>query len=351
MKKIALTGLHITYWVVYLLFTFSTSLLNGILSVGKGNDGTDPSWLYITNAFVCFYTFYFLLVPKFLARKKTTWFVLSAITVSILTAICTMALRLGIADRPAEHIDTQPDSPLGIVITWVFFIIFFGALGLVNGLLATMLRGFIIWYSEIHIKEVLARKQIETELALLKAQLNPHFLFNTLNNIDVLMEHDPVSASNYLKKLSDIMRFILYETRSERISLTHEFEYINKYIELQKIRTKNNDYVRMSITNSADAANGQIAPMVFIPFIENAFKYCNNKKAKNAIVITIDATKDHVDFYCKNAFSKGAQRSITDGGLGLDLVKQRLQLLYGNRHNLTIRELDNWFEVKLKLNL
>ncbi len=119
------------------------------------------------------------------------------------------------------------------------------------------------------------------ELALVKSQINPHFLFNTINNIDVLISKDAERASAYLNKLSDIMRFMLYETKPAKIPLPKELTYIEKFIELQKIRTTNEHYVNYSI--KGDTANFMIPPMLLISFIENAFKYADNKKVENAI--------------------------------------------------------------------
>src|ERR1044071_687955 len=114
------------------------------------------------------------------------------------------------------------------------------------------------------------------ELALIKSQINPHFLFNTINNIDVLIAKDSAKASEYLNKLSGILRYMIYETRNEKISLAGELDYIEKYLELQKIRTANPDYVNFQI--SGEANNLKIAPMILFPFIENAFKHTENKK-------------------------------------------------------------------------
>ena len=141
----------------------------------------------------------------------------------------------------------------------------------IHGVMALVIHGFVRWYDEIKLKKELSQKNYEIELALIKSQLNPHFLFNTINNIDVLISKDPGKASDYLNKLSDLLRYLLYEAKTEKIPLREELKYLEKYLELQRIRTSNPNYVDLEITGRAD--NLKIDPMIFLPFIENAFKH------------------------------------------------------------------------------
>jgi LytS/YehU family sensor histidine kinase len=210
-----------------------------------------------------------------------------------------------------------------------------------------VLKGFIISYGDISIKEELTRKNTDIELSLVKAQLNPHFLFNTINNIDILIGIDASRASLYLNKLSDIMRFMLYETKSEMIPVSKEIEYIEKYIELQKIRTSIPNYVNF-IVNKHDN-DFMITPMVFIPFVENAFKHSEDRKEENAIRINIVASVSFVLFECSNFFRINESEKDSDSGLGNDLIKRRLELLYPNNHELSIEEEGEIFHVKLKI--
>lgn len=213
---------------------------------------------------------------------------------------------------------------------------------------ACLLKGFISWYSEKAIKENLERKNLQTELALLRAQINPHFLFNTLNNIDILIEEKPKTASLYLNKLSDIMRFTIYDSSSEAVTLSQELEYIEKYIELQRIRTSNENFVKFSI--SGNPGNLQIAPMLFIPFIENAFKHSTDKKIEDAIQISIEISGADIQFSCVNAINNSPVITVTKGGAGLEIIRDRLHLLYPN-HMLAIQQSLENYRVDLTLNL
>jgi LytS/YehU family sensor histidine kinase len=211
-----------------------------------------------------------------------------------------------------------------------------------------VIKGFITWYNEIKLKQMLTEKNHAMEMALIKAQLDPHLLFNTINNIDTLILRDPVAASDYLNKLSDIMRFVLYETKAEKISLSHEIAYIQKYIDLQKIRTSNADYVKFDV--SGTIGGKQIAPMVFIPFIENAFKHTNNKKVENAIFVNIIAKDTAIQLICENRYdAKAGRPAKQDGGLGNELVQKRLDLIYKGKHELHVKKTEDLYSVNLTI--
>jgi two-component system LytT family sensor kinase len=209
-----------------------------------------------------------------------------------------------------------------------------------------ILRGFVDWYANIKLIEDLRKKNYETELALVKSQISPHFLFNTLNNIDVLIAKDATKASEYLNKLSDIMRFMLYETKTENIPMTKELSYIEKYIDLQKIRSANPDYVNYRVVGRP-SPQLSIPPMLFIPFIENAFKHTESNKAESTIKINIEIEKDKIIFLCQNSYKKANEAHVGDNGLGNGLIKRRLDLLYPNNHTLVVDHGPDTYKVTL----
>jgi two-component system, LytTR family, sensor kinase len=184
-------------------------------------------------------------------------------------------------------------------------------------------------------------------MALVKSQINPHFLFNTISNIDVLIEKDAPKASAYLNKLSDIMRFMLYETKSEQIPLQKEWAYLEKYIELQKIRMSNPDAVLYRLDGNVE--NVTIAPMIFIPFVENAFKYAEGIKENQTININISIKNDIISFLCENKYKTNAFVKNEFGGLGNDLIVKRLELLYADRHTLEIKDENEIYQIKLTI--
>lgn len=341
MKKSVIVAIHLGYWVMY------ASLIGIVflaLSNGPGG-GPNPGLHFfklnigfsIIPGVIGFYAFYAFLFSKFLKQKKILALITSALGVSIVSAFIGEIIMSLVFFRD-NIIKIEGESIIGITIM-------ISLITLINGILGLVIRGFINWYDDIKIKEELSRKNFETELALVKSQINPHFLFNTINNIDTLIGIDPQKASAYLNKLSDIMRFMLYETKTEEISLATELSYIDKYIELQKIRSSNPNYV--TYITEGEPGNLKIAPMLFIPYIENAFKHAESKKAENAITIRIAIEKDKLTFECENLYNEKLQSKSEHGGLGNELLKKRLSLLYPKRHSIEVSNKYNAYKVKL----
>jgi LytS/YehU family sensor histidine kinase len=144
---------------------------------------------------------------------------------------------------------------------------------------------------------------------------------------------------------------MLYENKSDEISLAKEIAYIKKYIELHKIRSTNTSYINFTVNDESDtkATSKLIAPMLFVPFIENAFKHTTNKKSDDAISITIDIQADVLIFTCKNKFDPSVKKKNEPGGLGQELIKKRLQLIYPDQHDLNIDSRDGIYSVMLKV--
>lgn len=286
---------------------------------------------------ISFYSFQSYLFTRYLQRRK----VILSVLVGLLLAFGAMLsgfLLIGLTSGEAYNC---------IVTGWPYAVGFTLTIAAVYGVVGLVLKGFLTWYEELKLKEELLEKTHRMELALVKSQLDPHFLFNTINNIDILISKDPDEASLYLNKLSDIMRFMLYETKGEQIPLTKELEYIEKYIQLQRIRTANDKYVNYKVDGTA--REKKIAPMVFIPFIENAFKHSGNKKIENAVDIDIDIQEDAIVFHCRNKFEPDRIATNGHNGLGNELIAKRLQLLYPEKHQLVFNRYDDQYCVELTI--
>lgn len=213
----------------------------------------------------------------------------------------------------------------------------------------TAFRFISDWFLDQKRKETLQKQNLQTQLDLLKARINPHFLFNTINNIDVLIQKDSAVASEYLYKLSDTLRYVLYETRNNEIPLKKEVEQMEKFIDLQRIRTSNEEYVNFTFTGVI--GDQKVAPMIFMTFIENAVKFTPNKKIKHAIDIALDVHGSVLQFHCRNYHSGNGQIEINGNGLGLDLIRQRLDLLYSGRYELHTKKHGEWYHVDLNIDL
>jgi len=349
MKKPVITLLHIGYWVLYLLL-----LLLIILCMGAGSHfSKKPLLLYIgfdvflfafavVPALVGFYIFYSIVFPGTLAKKRILLFFIAAIGAALAGGLAG-AFSVMFLYWNGIGAGLFADGFNSAIPEFIIMCI----IALLNGMVGLVMKGFISWYADIKLKEELNQKNYETELALVKSQLDPHFLFNTINNIDVLIEMDASKASAYLNKLSHIMRFMLYETRTDKITLSKELDYIEKYIELQKIRSANPGYVQYTVEGTA--ANVMITPMLFIPFIENAFKHSENRKLDKTVCISFKINPGQIVFECSNANGDTSPLLKEYKGLGIGLIKKRLLLLYPGKHTLTISNTPETYNVKLDI--
>ncbi|GAB3272126.1 histidine kinase [Larkinella harenae] len=193
------------------------------------------------------------------------------------------------------------------------------------------------------------QEKLATELSYLKAQINPHFLFNTLNTIYSLAIEKSDRTADAIVKLSSLMRYVIRDAGSHQVPLAKELEYISDYITLQKLRLDETVQIDFSINGQPKGV--QIAPLILISFIENAFKYGVNPEDKSIIQIAItlqDTTLRLVAFNRKVRFFRNAE---TAGGIGIDNTRTRLQLVYPDRHTLAINETANSFSVDLTINL
>ncbi|WP_428655488.1 sensor histidine kinase [Runella sp.] len=346
MRKIVVVSLHVGYWLLYLLLL---TLILVCLQVGTNLKNlpffTDVRFEIFFFAFAVlpailgFYSYYTLLFDNFLIKRKILLLFFSGVVTALacsLISACMLTVLHSFRIGPSILNNGNGTSiPIIIVIAII---------ALLNGTIGLIMKGFIRWYAELKLKEELTRKNFEMELALVKSQISPHFLFNTLNNIDVLITKNAEKASSYLNQLSDIMRFMLYETKTEKILLSKELAYVQKYVELQKIRTANPDFVHFSV--EGETTYDYIAPMVIIPFVENAFKHTVNLKTGNAIQIKVWIKSGIIGFECENKYQESTMKS-EHGGLGNELIKKRLELLYAERHTLEITKNEEVYRIKL----
>jgi len=350
MKKSTNVLLHVGYWVSYVLlvtFLYFLPVATGEMESAVNEDLIITLLSALQPGLISFYAFYLRLVPRLLAQRNIRKFLLNGLLVCVLAGLVPTLLFWVIL------YGLLPLSPVPSLLALLelapALLLGFTFVAVLNGALGTVFRGFITWYAEIRVREALEKKNLETQLELLKAQLNPHFLFNTLNNIDILIGKDAPAASRYLNHLSEMLRFLLYASPLERVPLTRELDYIRQYLALEQIRTANAQFVECTITGSADHLS--IAPMLFIPFLENAFKYATNKKIPKAVSLNFDIGEEEIFFSCRNAYTPGQPLLADGGGLGLKLIRQRLELLYKDRYDLNIHPAPDAFTVELRLRL
>ncbi len=220
---------------------------------------------------------------------------------------------------------------------------------LLFGLLGGLFRFFTDWFKKNKLKAELERENYESNFALLRSQINPHFLFNTLHNIDTLIYDNQRKASKSLVKLSDIMRYMLKDGKSDLVELQNEIEHLESYISLEQLRLKNDKFLNLIIDGNYRGV--KIAPMIMIPFVENAFKHSIDSDIENGIVIKIKIKNGIFTFKCENQFDKLEIDKDKVHGIGLDTVKKRLELIYPQKHKLKISSKDSVYKVILEIQI
>jgi two-component sensor histidine kinase len=288
---------------------------------------------------VVFYVFYFFVAPAFLMKKKLVGFFLVSFVVVLFTPFIGYTLlfflralnRGSFADFYQGYSFKMHMSGFFPVLTAAVFGSFFSII--------------INWFTVIGQKAELDRQKLAAELDLLKSKLNPHFLFNTLNNIDSLISIDKDAASAALIKLSEIMRYLTYEVSEDYVDVTGELRYINNFIDLYRIRLKNPEDLRLKI----DVSNNlKVAPALFLPLLENAFKYASFGDTKPSIDINITSKENLLVFEISNVFDESRDR-LANSGYGLQNLRKRLELYYPDRHMLLINEEKDHFRAKLTI--
>jgi len=219
--------------------------------------------------------------------------------------------------------------------------LFFFCVYLVYGVVFFFVR--FSYYRELQQKELMLQNR-QSELSFLRSQVNPHFLFNSLNNIYALVYENSAQALPAIAGLSELLRYMLYDN-AEKVPLEKELAYIRKYIDLQKLRFE--DPIRADMQVSGPVEKVQVPPLLLIPFIENAFKHGDFSTKGEGLIVTVHCSDTKMNLYCYN--TKGGGAKDAGGGIGLTNIKRRLQLLYPNRHTLDIQDTPNSFTINLEL--
>ncbi|WP_088656150.1 sensor histidine kinase [Geofilum rhodophaeum] len=202
------------------------------------------------------------------------------------------------------------------------------------------------WLESERLKNKAEQEKSEAELSALKSQINPHFLFNTLNNIYHMSLEQSKETPETILKLANLMRFVLTETQQNQIPLAKEIEVINQYLFLQKLRLTNKTQVIFS--TAGDMTTRHISPLLLLPFVENAFKYGVGAHTATIIDLALKADKAGLVFLVKNSILADHSH-LESTHTGLQNVRRRLQLIYPNQHKLEIIKQENWFKVLLTI--
>lgn len=319
---------HILGWVIFILFI-------GLLFFIQHNQVPYNVMLKIGTGIIVFYINYYILIPKFLFKKKNLWYYGSISTLVILMTFIYTETKVWLLG------ESYHGTKWFILTFFLFIIMILGGIAF---------RIFEQWNMAEKRKLELHSNQKETELLNLKNQLNPHFLFNSLNSVYALTIKKSNKASNAVMMLSDLMRYMLYETNSNQVTLAREIEYIENYIELQKLQIANSSNINIQI--DGEVGFQKIVPLILISFIENAFKYGTDLDGNTLIDIRLSVDANILTFSCENSIGNPSKPSNSEyGGIGLKNTMERLNLAYPDKHILLINDIKGKFKVNLTLNL
>jgi len=339
MKRGAVILLHVLFWTVasliphIILLASSPGMPHGLIIYQSATQ------IYYI---IVFYFIYFFVSPATVesSRKLTTVLIIFGTSVVFL-----FFLKLGkvvmIDSKYALNLTQYGVYSPGHYASDILYIIFYSAF-------AILLRMIVRWYGEKKAADEKLIQDHKFELELLKAQLNPHFFFNTLNNIYSLVYKKSDEAPAALMKMSEIMRYMLYDSKAEKVPLEKELEYLDDYIELQKLRFTDPGFIDYSV--KGETGNHHIPPMMLLSFVENAFKHGKKRVSNPGIVIRIEASEKLLNFIVSNYIVENpAIETHGRTGIGLKNIRRRLELLYPASHDLTIVSSEGRFTVNLKI--
>ncbi|MBD2703394.1 histidine kinase [Spirosoma sp. BT702] len=313
---------HLVVWVLFIL------LVGGQL----GHDN-DVYWLSTTAGFIatCQYVFYshFFVLTWHTGKRKDKRYWLRLTTIVLTGPVPFLLFRHTPLDFGNYFMHLVSTVPIFLCLSWLARV--------TENLVLNTIR-----------KEQLEKQAVEAELSYLKSQINPHFLFNTLNNIHTLVYKQAPAAPEAIMHLASLMRYMIYESNAFTVPLVREMDYLQDYMSLQQLRYKNSPVVDLQI--EGETASCSIAPLLFIHLLENAYKHSPARLEPGDLKVRVAINEDSLGFCVQNPIGGRSATPLEEtGGIGLTNVRKRLSLLYPDQHTLTIRNTGETFTVNLTI--
>lgn len=318
---------HVAFWLVLTLFYYISHRLTGRLEYFWSSTAI----IMPIDLLAVYFTAYFL-VPRYLMRQKWEVFGLY-FTLSVAAFL--------LLERAAYYYVITP-YVYGIKQIEESFLFFPALFGIFIGTYSFVflfcgVRLFRGWLQDKRRHLELEQQHLESELRMLRSQINPHFIFNTLNNIDALVYIDQDRASDAIVRLSEIMRYMLYESNAEFVSLEKEVYYLRSMIDLIRLRLKDPEFIQFSV--QGDTRGKVIPPMLLVPFVENAYKHGRKSGSGPGITIKLRIDDQRYQFEVRNEYDPNHQEAKDElGGIGLRNVERRLQLIFQDQHDFIISD-------------
>jgi sensor histidine kinase YesM len=298
------------------------------------------SWFFQFLMAGYFYYNYLLLIPRFFLRKKIAAYVglllLGLVSVSMLNVVFVLSSSDLFESRHPFNFWRAAFFPFYPTV--------------LSFALSSTVRLISEWFKNERQKKEMEAEKLTSELAFLKSQINPHFLFNTLNNICSLARKKSDDTENAIIKLSQIMRYMLQDSRDEKVNLEMEVEYLQSFIDLQRMRLPDSVKIEFSIEGKPELIT--LEPLLLIPFVENAFKHGITYHGNSDIHIHLNASGNTLLFRVTNNIARKGDEQVEPGsGIGLKNVIRRLELLYPGHHELSLKENNDQYHVELNIQI
>ena len=342
-----------TWWVFQVILYGYVPILAGVAPSDRFLSSAINSTFFLTAHMFMAYTLMYFVIPKFIVKGKYLYGVIAVIITCLITALLSSSIERYVLNKIREdlfhHWGPAILAKLKSNSLWLSLLAGLRG-GLTIGGLAAAIKLMKYWYIKEQRNLQLQKENSEAQLQLLKAQVHPHFLFNTLNNIYAHTQGVSAVGSKLVMGLSDMLRYILYECNQPFVPLRKELELIRNYIALEKIRYGNELEVHFDLPN--DSNDLEIAPLLLLPFVENSFKHGASHMIDQpwvSLFITIDNREMKMKLV--NGKAPGIPQKKSAGGIGISNVRKRLELLYPDKFSLHIQEEEEVYIVNLNLQL
>lgn len=324
--------LHLFLWL--LLFIYPIASLNDEYLIYR-------NWLSLASIFIAFYLNYFVLVDYFfLKNKKLQFYIVNVVLIVVLFVLLGFIVGNAIFHpslngEPLREVRSGAMTTVQVILPIILSI----------GMCVALKVNTHLNKNKLLLQQV-KQTQLNAEIKYLKYQVQPHFLFNTLNNIYALIDSSPNKAKQSVHTMSKMMRYVLHDASNNKVPLVKEIEFLERYIDLMQLRVSSN----LTLEKNFPIVNQpiKIAPLIFITFIENAFKHGIDAIKDSFIRIDLTIEKDQINYSVINS-SFPEKEKITDSGIGLENLKKRLAILYPNKFNLITKEENNTYVAQLTL--
>ena len=353
-QRLARHGLFWLAWILFFTITYaflpaSFLIRQGIswpVAVLKGFGIAGMDAVLFMPAHMSFtYGIMYWLIPRFLFKGQYGLLVINIVGLIILTATVSASLTIWVVDPIRIYFGSRPS---GNSFNMAMMAGMRGAITI--GGFAAAIKLVKVWYLKQQAYQQIDKEKLQAELQLLKSQVHPHFLFNTLNNLYALTLSKSDQSPAVVLKLSELLRYMLYECDAPEVLLTKEIAFMRNYIGLEQLRY--GDRLDMSVTISGDYEGKLIAPLLLIPFLENAFKHGTSEQLEQAWMhVELSIQNNVLKFKLINSREENHANDTYAGGIGLQNVQKRLQLLYADRHELKIVAEEETFMIALTLEL